>query len=90
VACDTRQHAGADLVLIVEREDEVGPPFAGQGAMGARFTLQVPPYPVESREYASGLRGGPVTHAAWKVIVKASAGASLCSRRSASTRRARA
>jgi hypothetical protein len=30
---DTRQHAGADFLTIMERENEVGPAFSTQGAV---------------------------------------------------------
>ena len=39
---DAGQHARPNLITVVKPEDKVGPPFTGQGAMGAGLTLDGP------------------------------------------------
>jgi len=39
---DSRQHAGADFFAIVECEDNIGPTFSGQCAVGSGLSLELP------------------------------------------------
>ena len=39
---DARQHAGADFVAVVEREDDVGPPLTGERPVRAGATQLAP------------------------------------------------
>lgn len=38
-----RKHSGADFFAVVEREDNIRPPLAGQGAVRTGLTLDFPP-----------------------------------------------
>jgi len=46
VLCDSREHAWADLVGIVESEDEIRPSLARERSMGAGLTLDLPTDPL--------------------------------------------
>lgn len=61
---DPGQHSRTELVLIVEREYEVGPADAAQDAMGARFTFELPANAEKRGQDSPGLRGTPTAHAA--------------------------
>jgi hypothetical protein len=86
----TRQHAWPNLFIVVEREDEIRPAFALECSMRARLAFDHPADSKECSQYAASFGGWPVAHAAWKVTLSNSAGASRCSRRSAITRSANA
>lgn len=87
---DARQHARADLLVVVKCEDKVGPPFARQRAVGPRLPLHGPASPEQCSQDPAGLGRGPAAHAASNETVSSSGGASPCSKRSAMTRSAKA
>jgi hypothetical protein len=71
-------------------ENDIRPAVAAQRAMRTGLSLHSPADLLESGQHEPCFRGEPSTHAARKVTVNRSAGASLCSRRSAITRNAKA
>jgi hypothetical protein len=73
---DSGEHDRANFLIIVEREDEVGPPFARERAVGAGLSLWFPPDSQQRREDSPRLGRWPVAHAAWKVTFRSSPGAS--------------
>src|SRR6266567_7895898 len=87
---DTREHLGPDLVFVMKGEGVVRPALAGEGSMRSDLTLNCPADPEERRQHPPRLGRGPGAHAALKVTLSRSGAASPCSKRSASTRSARA
>ena len=87
---DTRQHSRSDLFVVVECEHEIRPAVTLERSMGTGLPLDPPANPNEGGQHAAGPGGRPAAHAAWKVTLRNSAGASRCSRRSAITRSASA
>lgn len=84
------EHLRPDLFVVVKREGDIGPAVAAEGAVGSGLAFEVPAGLEESSQDVARLRRRPVTHAARKLTLSNSAGASACSKRSASTRRASA
>ena len=87
--CHTREHAGANLLAVVEREHVVGVPGARKCAMRARLPLNLPPDAKQRLQENAGANRRPVTHAAaGSTKLMATGLASPCSMRSARTRKA--
>jgi hypothetical protein len=40
MTCDPREHPRTDLIIVVEAEDEIGPPRPTERAVGARLSLE--------------------------------------------------
>ena len=87
---DSSEDARAEFHIVVKGEDEVRSIRVRERAMRARLTLDHPADSLQGRKNPSRFGGGPVAHAARKVTLRNSAGASRFSRRSAMTRRASA
>src|SRR5712691_9349829 len=87
---DPRQHLGADFFVVVKGERHVRRSFASQRSMRTGLTLDGPADTKERCQDSPRLGRAPSRHAALKVTLRRSGAASLCSRRSASTRRASA
>src|SRR5262249_9111415 len=87
-AADAREHARSDLLIVVESEDLVRPSWPSEYAMGAHSPFDRPADAEKRGQDASGARRRPLGHAAVNSFLR-SGTASPCSKRSASTRRAR-
>src|ERR1043166_2401387 len=87
---DSRQHARADLVTVVEGEHVVRIPGAFQRAVRTGLAFDGPSDAAQGRENAGGFGGRPVAHAASKTPASSGGKASPFSSRSAMTRRASA
>ena len=59
---DARQHLGADLIPIVEREHVVGPSVAREGFVGTRLALDPPANAEERGEHTPGAGRRPGCH----------------------------
>ena len=62
-ARDTCQHSRADLLGIMEREDNVRPALARERLVRARLTLDAPPDSKQRGQDPPGLGRWPLTHA---------------------------
>lgn len=83
--------ARADFVPFVKRKDDVGPAGPLENFMRASRAFDLPTNAEKRGENAGGLGRRPAAHAAMNETFSSSSGtASLCSRRSAIARRARA
>ena len=71
-----REHSWPDLLRVMEGEDEISPAVTAQGSVRSGFALDLPAEPLQGRQDSPGLRRGPVAHAAWNVMERASDGAS--------------
>ncbi len=67
---ETRQHARADLVPIMEREDKVGPARTGQHLVRTGLTPDGPADAKERGENDTRPSAGPVAHAAQKEMLR--------------------
>src|SRR3990172_7741791 len=61
---DAGEHAGADLLVVAEGEDEVGPAEAGEDAVGARLAFEAPARAEQGGKHPPGPGAGPGAHAA--------------------------
>src|ERR687885_640758 len=77
-ARDTREHPRADLIAVVEGEDDVRPTRTLQHAMRSSHPLDRPANPQQRREDSTCARGRPSAHAAWNKALN-SGTASPCS-----------
>ena len=87
---DSRQHPGPDFFPIVKRKHEVWPAVSYEDSVRSRLSLDLPADPQQRCQDLSGLGARPAVHAAENEIVISSELDSPFSRRSATTRRARA
>jgi hypothetical protein len=87
---DASQHARPDLFTVMERKDEVGPPFTRQCPMGTGLALDGPTNPQKNCQHPASADARPSGHAALNEMLRRSGPASPCSRRSAMTRSASA
>ena len=88
--CNSGEHSWAKFLVVMKSKDKVRPPLPGKRAVGACLTFNGPTHARKRRQDTSGTCAWPLTHAAAKETVTRSDPASPCSRRSATTRRARA
>jgi hypothetical protein len=65
---DASQHAGANLLALMKREDEIRPAWPREGPMRAGLTLDDPADAQQRRKDLLGPTAGPVAHAARKEI----------------------
>ena len=61
-ASQTRQHPGANLIVVMKGEDEVRPAFPGKRAVRSALPFEPPADPHEGGEHPSRLAGRPSTH----------------------------
>src|SRR5579885_2561460 len=87
---DAAEHARPDLLAIGEREDHIGPARPREYSVRPGLAFDGPTDAEERGKHPRGPRTGPLRHAAANEMVARSGPASPCSRRSASTRRAKA
>ena len=88
--CNARQHFGADFVAIMEGKNKIRPAITEKCFMGTGLSLNLPTKSQQRSEKAFGFDRRPLTHAAMgREIFMAKGRLSLCSSRSAITRRAR-
>ena len=88
--CDSGEHSWAKFLVVMKSKYKIRPPLAGKRAVGACLTFNGPTRAKKRCQDTSGTCAWPLTHAAAKETVTRSDPASPCSRRSATTRRARA
>ncbi len=62
--CNSGQHFGPDLLVVVKCEDEIRPVGVGECLVGAGLTLGLPANSQQGGENAPGLGGGPAAQAA--------------------------
>jgi hypothetical protein len=84
------QHLRTDLIFIMKGENHIGPTGTGKDLVRTGFAFDTPPDTEQRSENALGFGCRPLAHAAAKVMLTNSGALSLCSSRSASTRKARA
>jgi len=70
------EHSGAEFLVIVEGEHEIGPALSRESSVRTRLAFQRPPDSKQGREDATSFRGRPGAHAARKETFSSSAGAS--------------
>jgi len=87
---DSGEHSRAKFLIVMKSEYEIGPTLPGKRAVGTCLTFNGPTRAKKRSQDTSGTCAWPLTHAAAKETVTRSDPASPCSRRSATTRRARA
>lgn len=87
---DSSEHPGPDLVRIMKRVNEVRPVVTREDSMRAGLALDRSTDSEQRGEHSRRASTRPRTHAAANVIVANSGLSSPCSRRSATTRSARA
>lgn len=61
---DSSQHSRADLLIVVEGEDDIRFVSFGQGAMGAGLAFDRPATTKQRGEYPARFRRRPLLHAA--------------------------
>ena len=66
----TREHARAELLPIVEREDEIRPVRPSEDLVRTSLTLDRPADAKESGEHETGSSAGPLAHAALKEMLR--------------------
>src|SRR5262249_38390114 len=88
--CNSRKHSRTNLLIIMKRKHKIGPASTGECTMRAGLALDDPADAKKRGQHKSGTRARPLAHAAAKEILTRSGPASPCSRRSATTRSARA
>jgi hypothetical protein len=88
--CDSGEHSRAQFLIVMKSEHEIRPALPRKRAVGTCLTFNGPTRAEKRSQDTSGTRARPLAHAAAKETVTRSDPASPCSRRSATTRRARA
>jgi hypothetical protein len=67
---ETRQHPGAALLPVMEREDEVGPTGTSEHLVRACLALDGPADAKKCGENQASSSAGPVAHAALKEMLR--------------------
>ena len=89
-SCDAGEHPGTKLFIVMKGKNKVRPAGAGKCTMRTALALDGPANTKKPCQDTSSPRARPLAHEAAKEMLTRSGLASPCSRRSASTRRARA
>ncbi len=87
---ETREHPRAQFLPVMECEDHVRPTRTSEHLVRAGLALDGPTDAKKCGENEASSSAGPVAHAALKEMLRKLLPASSCSRRSATTRSARA